>query len=216
MSRQGTLDSIAQIAARLSAVVFMAIVCFLPEQALAAPERAMQRFLFATAHCLDHTMAPYSIPATTFDPVIYTMSVGEQDATPVIPIKPEDIAPCDQAQDAATVCAADAAIEPSAEGVKLLVAAHSVWWTRQAPEPPAEGPSCSAYSGERCESSPPMRAPLEVKAPAPSAPMPKAALSLASQARSARIAGRSPRVLATLHKRAATRWIFPPTPPPRA
>lgn len=209
---------------RLSAAWFFAFVCLFSGSAMAQPEQAMQRFLFATAHCFDQLeQGAYSIPATTFDPVIYTMSVSDEDATEIVKV---EVPPC---QDELAALLKSCSDQPAqAQEARAIPAAEHSTWRQQLAEPTRQlrvqlprpqrqdGPSCMSSDGASCESSPAPTAPIEIKASAASAHLGEALLGLGGLKRARKLYMERAQVLAPYTKTPAHLDLFPPTPPPRA
>lgn len=199
--------------ARLSTAIFLAIVCLYSSSAVAQPKQAMERFLFATAHCFEQSGAPYSIPATTFDPIVYSMSVGDQDATQIIEV---EVPPCEEDAPEAKSCQ-----EPMAtlKGRVIPAADHTAWWSTTAqPKPPArqDGPSCMSAGGASCESSPPLPTLLEIKGSVASGYVSTLGRAHTTWRRSGKLRTARARVQATRTLGPSTLELLPPTPPPRA
>lgn len=199
--------------ARLSTAIFLAIVCLYSSSAVAQPKQAMERFLFATAHCFEQSGAPYSIPATTFDPIVYSMSVSDQDATQLIEV---EVPPCEEDDLEAKSCQ-----EPMASDKTRVIPAaeHSTWWSATAqPKPPQrqDGPSCMSADGASCESSPPLPTLLEIKGSVASGYLSTLVRAHTMWRRSGKLRVYHAPVVATRTLGPATLALHPPTPPPRA
>lgn len=203
---------------RIHAFLFMVFIgCFATD----AAADVQPTFLFAQGSCLDDLNAPYSTPATTFNPVIYTMSVSQDMET-----RPEDThvaerdEGCDKNEREALVdeneCAVGFGDKPdhADDGFDGFVMASTL---APAPREPAPSRSCmSSDSSNRCDSEPPLPTTTVIDISTAAGWVDAFANIPASRTLVMRVRGHSSRVLTSLTKRPASRVIEPHAPPPRA
>lgn len=210
--------------ARLSAFIFGVIVCCFSGQALAAGPQQSQVFLFAQAKCLDDIGAPYSIPATTFNPDIYHMSVSESDETKDPTITQSQKTGCDG--DALVVsfftsnddtCSTSPAITSvMAHKVDDMGSFIPASIELDLPAEPGESSSCmSSGSPDKCEDHPPLPTLTVIKLSHASALNTTIPRLRGKWLRTSKIRMDQMIIEKDLIKGPATRYIFPDTPPPQ-
>lgn len=211
------LGHITQTLGRVHAFLFVVFIgCFATDAAAEVPST----FLFAQGSCLDDLNAPYSTPATTFNPVIYTMSVSQDMET-----RPEHVAPSEGDHDAGcdeetpfvveSECGLSSGEEAANEDDSFDGFVLASTLTPSTPDP-APTKSCMASgSKDRCESEPPLPQ-LTVIDVSTTSGWVDALTRAHARPLVMRVRGHSSRVLAPLVKQPAARTIAPLAPPPRA
>lgn len=183
--------------------------------------QSQQFFLFARSKCLTEDGAPYSIAATTFDPVIYNMSISDEDETLDFAISLDD-APTGCKQEAVKVSVINTSSCSALTSQVKHIDAHTTEQGVFIPasielELPAEpSNSCSSSQGpDRCEDHPPLPTLTVVKISQASAwyklmPQRHPAWQMVGKVRRT-----APKVQTTLSKGPANHRGHPSTPPPQ-
>lgn len=202
---------------RIHAFLFLVFIgCFATD----AAAESRSTFLFAQGSCLDDLSAPYSTPATTFNPVIFTMSISQEMET-----RPEDTHASKGAQDEG--CDKDEVFAVENECLVSSNEKHGdaedafdgfvLASTVVPPAEPTPSRSCfSSGSKDRCESEPPLPILTVIDISTASGWVDAFPKRSASRELVMRVRGHSARVLTTLKKQPASLAIEPHAPPPRA